>query len=92
MEKFAADAAQNLMDASYLPGPQPQPQPQPQAPTTAQPATQPPADDSAPGGTDGDDLFKFLDDSGDILGDDPTSFDELYMGGTDDIDNYFDTA
>ncbi len=94
VEKFAADAAQNLMtDDSFLPaagaaGPEAAGLDQRQQ---QQPGT------GAAGASSGedDDLFGMIDGSIESLGDDPTTnFDELYMGGNDsiDIDDYFDSA
>ncbi|EFW98910.1 hypothetical protein CMQ_4762 [Grosmannia clavigera kw1407] len=100
VEKFAADAMQDLMsDLSGQPStarPQPQPQPQPQQQQSTQPRTNELAagTDAAAATDNGDDLFKFIDGADDLLGEDPTTnFDELYMGGSDsnDIDSYFDS-
>ncbi|CAK7265595.1 hypothetical protein SEPCBS57363_001663 [Sporothrix epigloea] len=100
VESFTADAVQNLLMDTSLPAAstdqmQPQPIQQQQPPQSgeilpdagAKGTDRPDAKDAA------DDIFSFMDDEMQGLGDDPTSFDELYMGATDsiDIDDYFDT-
>ncbi|CAK7218826.1 hypothetical protein SCUCBS95973_003615 [Sporothrix curviconia] len=101
VESFTADAVQNLLMDTSLPtasiGQLPQQQ-QSQSNDIIVPdagLTGAGAGAGATGTADpADDLFSFIDDGMEGLVDDPTtSFDELYMGGTDsiDIDSYFDT-
>ena len=94
VEKFATDAAQNLLtDNSFAAGPtNASQQPQPQTQTQTQP--QVPADTAMSGvGSIDDDLFKFIDDGMEGLGDDTTTnFDELFLENPDsgDPDSFFD--
>ncbi|CAK7223273.1 hypothetical protein SBRCBS47491_005152 [Sporothrix bragantina] len=103
VESFTADAVQNLLMDTSLPTAsvgqlqqlqqQPQQQ-QDQSNGIVLPDAGATGTGAAGTGDPADDLFSFIDDGMEGLVDDPTtSFDELYMGGTDsiDIDNYFDT-
>lgn len=100
VESFTADAVQNLLMDTSLPTTstdQMQPQPTQQQPPSQSSEFLPVAGAKGTGRSDAkdvaDDIFSFMDDEMRDLGDDPTSFDELYIGATDsiDIDNYFDT-